>query len=245
MTRIPILFGKEMAALFYSAVAYILMAVYFLITGLILYFLLSANGFELKESFRDFFEGSLLFWVIVILAPSLLTMRLFAEERKMGTLETLLTAPAGDGEIVLAKYFAALAFYFLLWLPVPFAFLILRAFGGTLPVGPFLTGWLGILMVGALFTSLGLFTSTVTSNQIIAAVLSILGSLFLLFFPLLSFLFPWKFLQHISRKVDFLFHFHNFSRGVVETGALVYYLSLTVFFLFLSVRSIEARRWKI
>lgn len=251
MSNFLVLYRKEMGALFLSPVAYVLLMVFFFLNGLIFFTLLEGTGYEVKEAFTLFFEGSLLLagipllWITIILVPSLLTMRLFPEERRQGTLETLLTAPVSDAQVVLAKYLAALSFYFLLWLSAPFYFLVLKALGGRCPPGPFLTGWLGILLAGALFTSLGLLTSTLTSNQIIAAVLSIIGSLFLLFYPWISFFFPGRSLQRIAVHIDLSTHFHYFARGLLDTGILFYTVSLAAFFLFLSMRIIEARRWKV
>ena len=109
----------------------------------------------------------------------------------------------------------------------------------------FFTGWLGLIVVGALFTSLGLLMSALTANQIIAAVLSLIGSLFLLFYPWIALFLPGRLPARISNHIDIVTHLRYFARGLLESGVLVYHLSLTAFFLFLAVRVIERRRWKI
>jgi ABC-2 type transport system permease protein len=168
-------------------------------------------------------------------------MRLFPEERKSGTLETLLTSPVSEATVVLGKFTAALGFFLTLWAPTLVYVLILRA-QTPIDLGPVAAGYMAIALIGAYFLSIGTFASILTKNQIVAAILA---------FAMLIPVFSAGLLESLSNdpgKRDTLGYFNlwdhmeEFSRGVVDSRRLVYYLSATAFFLFLTTVMLSAKK---
>jgi len=236
LKNIYILFKKELWSYFNSPIAYIFIAV-FLIAGNWLFF----NSFFVisQASLRNYF--SLLPWMFLFLAPAL-TMRLWAEEKKSGTIEFLLTLPITDMEVVLAKFFGALAFLFItlilsISLPVSIAFL------GSVDIGPVIGGYLGALFLGGAYLALGLFISSLTRNQIIAFVLA-LAACFLAFIIGADFVVssaPVAF-QPLMQFLGLGSHFYNIAKGVIDTKDVIYYLSFIFIFLWLNAKVIEERK---
>jgi ABC-2 type transport system permease protein len=180
--------------------------------------------------------------VIMLLMMPILTMRLFAEEKKSGTIELLLTYPVRDGEILFGKYLAALGI-FLGMLTLTLVYPALVAWATQLEWGPLLTGYLGLLLQGAAFIAVGILISSLTENQIVAAV-STFGTL--LIFWVISWASEsagstWgRVLSHLSITE----HFESFAKGVIDTKDLIYYVNLTILSLFLTLRSLESKRWR-
>jgi len=193
---------------------------------------------------RFFFGQSPLVWLVIVLVPPLLTMRLFAEERRAGTLEMLLTAPVGEVEVVLAKFGAGLAFYVALWVPSLLYLAIVKSYGAIPDLGPLATCYLGIVLTGALFTAVGLFASSLTSNQVLSAVLATVFNLLLFLIPMLS----QVGIEAVERFFNELWiwrHFgDSFAKGVVDSAHVGFYVVLTAVFLFWTVRSLESQRWR-
>jgi ABC-2 type transport system permease protein len=186
----------------------------------------------------------LAFWLVFLLTPALLTMRLFAEERSSGTLEMLLTAPLRDGQIVLSKFLACFAFYLVMWLPSLLYLPIMMQTG--IDLWPVLTTYLGLGLAGAMLLSLGLLISSLVRSQLVAALLALFVSLI---FVAGGFWLTGRDvgdpLYQLGFYVTVPLHFErNFSRGLLDTRQLVLYSSVTVFCLFLTVRSLESRRWR-
>jgi ABC-2 type transport system permease protein len=176
-------------------------------------------------------------------------MRLFAEERSTGTLEVLMTAPLTDWQVVLSKYFACFAFYIVLWLPtlayLP-VILSARTPEGRVDPMPVLSSYLGLVLAGSMFLALGLFISSLVRSQLVAALISLFLSLG---FIVVGIWRPEMDTGSTWYRILFFFsvplHFYrDFSRGLVDSRHLVLYLSVAVFCLFLTVRSLESRRWR-
>jgi len=241
---------RELAGFFVSLTGYVIIAATVFLMGLsFVALLLQLQGEPSPEPVTQVYYSTLYFWLILLVAAPVITMRLFALEKYSGTFETLMTTPVSDLQVVLAKFTAAMIFYMLMWLPSLASILILRhyinnpeAFDGGLIGSTFL----GIFLLGGLFMSLGCFASALTRSQIIAAMISFtLG--FTLF--LLSFLpghvtgmagWQTEALSHVA-MFD---HMNDFARGLVDTRHVVFYLSLTFLFLFLTLRVVESRRWR-
>lgn len=235
---IYILFKKELMSYFNSPIAYIFIGV-FLIVGNWLFF----NTFFLigQASVRNYF--SLLPWIFLFLAPAL-TMRLWAEEKKSGTIEFLLTLPITDWQAVLAKFLSALAFLFfslLLSISIP----ITIAYWGNLDNGPVIGGYLGALFLGGSYLASGLFISSLTKNQIIAFILG-LAACFAVFIIGADFVLAGSpsLFAPIMKFLGLGSHFNNIAKGVIDTKDIIYYLSFIFLFLWLNVRVIERRSWK-
>jgi ABC-2 type transport system permease protein len=178
----------------------------------------------------------------VFIVP-MLTMRLMSEEFRSGTVETLMTAPVSEIDVVLGKFFGTLVFY-LVMLAATLLHVVLVAAYGPLDVGLLLCNYLGLILLGGLYISVGLFFSALTRNQVIAVVCSFV--LLAVFTFLANYLASDQegavrvVLQHLSVMA----HFQDFSRGLVDVNHLVFFLTTTVLFLFLTVKALESRRWR-
>ncbi len=218
--------------------AYIVSAIFIALSGASFTTYLAQTSYS-DTSIRGFLETGQL---LILLFSALLTMRLISEERKLGTWELLLTAPVREYEIVLGKFFSCLlvlAGMLILTLYFP---LLLLIFGDP-DIGPILTSYLGLFLLGSASVAIGIFASSLTPNQIVSAVVAG-GILFgLWFLGMVGSLIPEP-LGEILSYFSLSDHFPGFVRGVVDTRDLVYYLSVTAVFLFLSVRSIETERWR-
>ena len=238
MRRIALICGKEIGTYLSSPMAYIVSAIFIALSGASFTTYLAQTSYS-DTSIRGFLETGQL---LILLFSALLTMRLISEERKLGTWELLLTAPAREYEIVLGKFFSCLlvlAGMLILTLYFPLRLMIF----GDPDIGPILTSYLGLFLLGSASVAIGIFASSLTPNQIVSAVVAG-GILFgLWFLGMVGSLIPEP-LGEILSYFSLSEHFPGFVRGVVDTRDLVYYLSVTAVFLFLSVRSIETERWR-
>lgn len=197
----------------------------------------------------ELFYMTQFFWLILLLVTPVVTMRLFALEKFSGTFETLMTAPVSDLQVVLAKFTAAMVFYFLLWFPLVGCLLVVRYYSSdptSLDVGTVISTYVGILLLGGLFVSFGCCASALTQSQVTAAMISLLfgASLFLLAFLADQVAVQSAWQARILSWFAFFDQMHDFARGIVDTRPVVLYLSFTLFFLFLTLRIVESRRWK-
>lgn len=242
------LLKKELRTCFLSPTAYVVMFFFWVLTGLNFWWLLVqlADGESLTMATQPMFGGLIIFSLPFVIP--LITMRLFAEERKLGTLEALLTTSVKVSELVLAKFFGALVFYVVLWLPV-FAYAQIQgslnpAEGLVFPdVGALQAGAFGVLVVGGLYIAVGLLMSTLTSNQIVAAI----AGFAVLFGTLLGLMFlAYTSANPSARIVGQFFssfaHMLDFARGIVDSRTVVLYLSCTVWVLFAAIKVVESKR---
>lgn len=242
---------RELGSHFLSVAGYVIIATVLLLLGFSFVDILTKlNGTPIESPVTEIFYVTLYFWIVLLLTTPVITMRAFALEKFSGTFETLMTAPVGDLQVVLAKFFGSLIFYLVAWLPLFVYMLILQRYvrSPAAALDPFaaLSTFLGILLIGSLFISLGCFASALTRSQLIASALSY-GMGLTLFLLSMRSLVPieaegWEaeFFAHISMTE----HMQDFARGVLEISSLTYYTSLTVFFLFLTWKVVESRRWK-
>jgi ABC-2 type transport system permease protein len=249
------IFKKEMRLYFVSPIAYVVFAIFALVAGWFFYnvfayyTLISMQAAMNPMMARDLTvtEGVLrpLFQnisVILLFLMPLLTMRLFAEEKKAGTIELLLTYPVRDGEVLMGKYLAALG-VFVGMLTLTLVYPALVGWTTRLEWGPLATGYLGLVLQGAVFIAIGILISSLTENQIVAGV-STFGVLLFLW------VIAWaadsaggtfgRILSHLSVTE----HFDSFAKGVIDTKDVIYYLNLTILALFLTLRSLESKRWR-
>lgn len=243
------LLKKELRTCFYSPIAYVVMFFFWALTGGNFIWLVSqlAHGESLTMAAQLMFSGPLLTFALPVIVP-LITMRLFAEEKKLGTLEALLTTSVRVPELVLAKFFGALIFYFILWLPAIVYvytqnYLCPPEVIGFPDGGALRAGTLGVALVGALYIAVGLFMSSLTSNQIVAAI----GGFAILFGSFLGLMYMAYTAQHptvriIGQYFSSFAHMLDFSRGVVDSRIVIMYVSHAVWFLFASVKVIESKR---
>ncbi|HXR04398.1 MAG TPA: ABC transporter permease [Verrucomicrobiae bacterium] len=244
------LLRRELAAFFLSVTGYIIIAAVTFLVGASFVMLIKNLGTDpISMPITEVFFNSFLFWIIVILVTPVITMRLFALEKASGTFETLMTTPVGDLEVVLAKYTAAMIFYLLMWLPALACLLIVGHFANeknALDAGTLGGVYLGIFLSGGLFLSAGCFASSLTRSQVVAAVVSLAAGVVLLIVAFLAQVVPatdqWQ--EQIIPYFNLFKQMDDFTRGVVNTQTVVLYASLTLFFLFLTLRVVESRRWR-
>jgi ABC-2 type transport system permease protein len=243
---------RELAGYFLSFIGYIIIASAMFLIGISFIDLLRALQREpTPVPVTELFYITWYFWLILLLTTPAITMRLFALEKFSGTFETLMTTPVTDLQVILAKFSAALIFYLVLWLPLLGGVFIVRYYAGqgaAFDAGALASTWLGILLIGCLYISMGCCASALTRNQTIAAMIALaLGAGLFLLGNLANQLAHENLAGWQSKALACFGLFrqmHDFARGVVDSRFVVLTLSLTFFFLFLTLRIIESRRWK-
>jgi len=253
--KIWAIFKKEMRLYFTSPVAWVVFTIFLLIAG---YFFYSIFAFFTLASMQSAMNPQMgrdlnvtdsvmrpLFSnisVILLLLMPLVTMRLFAEERRSGTIELLLTYPVRDGAVLAGKYLAALGLYAIM-IALTLLYPGIVVYFARLEWGPIFTGYLGLLLMGATFIAVGVFASSLTENQIVAAITTF-GALLIFWILGWSADYAGGTAGKVLQFLSILEHNDSFSKGVLDTKDVVYYLNFTVLALFLTLRSLEARRWK-
>ena len=241
---------RELLAYFLSPLAYVILTTFLLVFGAIFQFVLGQLSDPRYPSANVFpiLFGNIFTWLILILYCSALTMRLLAEDRKSGAIESLLTAPVTEWGVVAGKFTGAFLFYLVLWVPTLVYVVILWYFqqaGARLDFGPIAGGYLGVLLIGALFLSIGTFASSLFKNQVVAAIVSF--SILLVLWAggaLLAPDMPVGPMKSVFEYTNLIDHMSEFGKGVVDTRRLLFHLSGTVLFLYLTVRSLEVRKWR-
>lgn len=243
---LPLLW-RELESLFFAPLAYIVLTVMLVLNGISFFMSLTLANGVVEDTVISFLggAGNVLFWIILVMLPALVTMRLVSEERRTGTLEVLLTAPVRDGEVILAKYLGAMIFQAFLWGPTLLHIVLLRRYGALPDPGQLISCYVGIACVTALLTAVGLLCSTRTANQLVAAVSALAANMMLLIVPEMLPALQWPALTELARAVSMTEHFAtSFSRGILDSGALVFYIATSLALLVVATRSLEARRWR-
>ena len=241
MKNIAAILTKELYTYFVSPIAYFVFFIFMAVSGFLfsaMFFYASANQ-QSSGFVMEILVGNMSV-ILLFLAPAM-TMKLFAEERKSGTIELLLTSPITDVEIVLGKFLASYTLLFIMLLLTLLFPMLITPFGD-LDIGPIASGYLGLLLVGSAFLSLGTLISSMSKNQIVAALTS---------FGILLFLWVVGSLSNRGGKLGELFgylslieHFEDFALGMVSLKHATYYLSFTTVCLFATVKSVESSKWR-
>lgn len=241
---------RELSSYFASIAGYVIIAAVLFLLGISFSDMLPKLNAEPTEMpVTEGFFIMFYFWIIFLLTAPVMTIRTFALEKFSGTFETLMTAPVGDAQVVLAKFTGALIFYGVTWLPLLGYLALVRGYSNdptALDVRLVVSTYLGIMLLGAVYMALGCFASALTRSQIVAAMLSYaLGlTLFLLSLRNLATPPPSGWAVKIYSHIAMTDHMEQFARGLIEVRVLVYYVSLTALFLFLTWKVVESRRWK-
>ena len=243
------LLRRELAAFFFSLTGYVIIAAVTLVIGSSFVMLIRNLGTDpVSMPVTELFFNSMMYWLIVILITPVITMRLFALEKASGTFETLMTTQVGDVQVVAAKFLAAVIFYLIAWLPTLVCLTIVQRFTGQPKLDPGMVGglYLGIFLSGSLFLSLGCLASSLTRSQMVAAVVSLAVGVLLFILGYMAQALPATDQSAASPLYYFnLFkQMEDFTRGMVDTQVVIFYLSATLLFLFLTLRVVESRRWK-
>lgn len=237
---------REFAAFFYSPLAYVLLVatgIQNLITFVLILSFLSDPYAPHGAAMQYLFGGTIFYFIMVVAVSAVISMRALASERRSGTLETLLTAPISEIQVVIAKYLAAVGFYVVLWLPTLLYPIVLSRYS-EIDIGPILSGYLGTLGIGMMFLAVGVFFSAISRSQIIAVLLSLAANFVLFLVPLFEVVSPSFTPDSILSYMNLWNHMEDFGRGIVDTRHLIYYGSVTVFALLCAVQVLQARRWK-
>jgi ABC-2 type transport system permease protein len=252
MRNIAAIAGKELRSYFASPIAYILIG--FFLLPFAVFFYLYLDNFVKQSLQMAQFGGAMNInqqviryvlqnaSVIILFIMPMITMRTYSEEKRSGTIELLLTSPVTDVEIILGKFFGALGLYIAI-LAVTLLYMAILFVYGNPEWRPLAVAYLGLLLMGAAFVSIGLLISSTTNNQIVAGVVTFI--VFLLFWIV-----GWfadsagPTIGPITSWLSITEHFDDFSKGIIDTRHVLYYLSLITFGLFLTAKSVDTERWR-
>ena len=255
MGKLVAIYRKELQHYFQSVTAYVMIGSFLALSG---YFFYSAFRYYNYLSYQAGRDPQLAFGlnliegvmrplmgnmsVVLLFVLPLLTMRLLAEEKKQGTFELLLTYPLSDLEAIMGKFCAALTVFSVMIVGTLLYPVLLAVFADPEP-GPVITGYIGLFLMGMSFVAIGLFFSSLTSSQIVAGAATFGLSLLFLVIGWAS-PFAGPILSRILTQFSLLEHYDSFSKGIVQMADVTYYLFLTAFFLFLTVRSLDSSHWR-
>jgi ABC-2 type transport system permease protein len=227
---------KELKALYFSSIAHIIFASFLFFIGLVFSMIIF---YTKTADIRGLLSAAV---VPLLLFAPVLTMRLFAEEKKSGTIELLMTNPIRDLEIVLGKYLSVVVFFISMTI-LTFVYPVIYIIYSNPDYGLFITGYTGFILLGCVYLSIGLLASTVSKNQIISAILSFIVLLVFWFLDDVSKILPSEF-GDILNYISIFPHFNNLLLGKIDTSNLVFFTSFIFLDLFLTTRIIESRNWR-
>jgi ABC-2 type transport system permease protein len=254
MRHVPTLLRRELGAYFLGPMAFLILLAFQFIAWLNFWELVDSltrpqqSFSSLRDPLNNYISGSTPFWIALLVAIPALTMRLIAEERRSGTIETLLTVPVTETEVVVSKWLAGVLMYLILLLPfaIYLPFLYYQA-GFRFDPGPLGALSIGLTTIGMMFVAIGLFFSALTRNQIIAAIWTFVVLFLLVLLTLLGYSYalerqaPWA---DAVRFVAVLYQVQSFGTGRLDLRFLALHLSVCVFMLFLTVKVLESRRYR-
>ena len=232
------IYKKELRSYFISPIGYIFVASFLMVSSLIFVY---TNLYQGTTNVTSYFQ--ILLFLFSALFP-ILTMRMFSEEKKSKTEQILLTSPVSLPAIICAKFFAAYTLFAGTFLLSCLNFIALFRDNSSPNMAIVAAGIFEILLIGAVFVALGIFVSACTENQFVSAILTILGIVAFLAISIVSRYVPVTFLREAMNWVSVFGRFDSASKGQLDFASLIYYVSLTVIFLFLTVRVFEKRRWE-
>lgn len=242
------IYKRELFAFFVTPLAWVLIVVFLVVQGL--HFFLLVDHFARQPDLSGdetplsaFFGNTVLLYLVLFVLIPPMTMRLFAEERRSGTIETLMTAPVSSSAVVLAKYGAVLTTYVAMWVPTVL-YLVILGRTGALDWHAAASAYLGVLLVGAAYLALGCCASALTRSQFLAMIWTALVLLVLFILGIGEFVTREGTVMHeVCAHVSVWAHMNDFASGLVDTRRLVFYGTLIVLPLFITTRAVEAWRW--
>ena len=261
MKGILAIYRRELGSFFVSPIAYVVVGLFLVISGVFFYFTLAGamewyQNMQMQamrsgmppevdlatEVLRSFINTTAT--IILFLAP-ILTMGVYAEERRRGTMEMLMTSPISEFQIVVGKFLAAFTLFLVMIAPTLIYQLIIRVYSDPpMPWKIVLTSYLGLVLLGATLIAIGCFISSMTESQIVAAAITFVVSLILWLLNAFVRRSSTDWLSEVGQYLSILQHHDDFAKGVIDTTNIVYYLSMTLLALFLTHRSLDSMRWR-
>ena len=244
------LFRRELGGYFSSLNGYVIISSALVLVGACFSDLVvRLNTHPTDMTLPTMFFSSWYFWLIMLLSSPLITMRSFAKEKSNGTYETLMTAPVNDWQVLMSKFCGALFFYAMIWMPVMFSMLILRMYIDNaliVSIPGVFTSYFRVLVVGMLYMAIGCFSSAVTKSQIVAGMLSFTLGMGVFMLGYRSFFENTETNQlvELMSRLSVAAYVEECSRGIIDTRPLLFALTLTFFFLFVTYQVLQRRRWK-
>lgn len=227
---------KEIGAYFSSAIGYVVMAIFFIFGGFYFYATsLATNSASLSATFSNLF-------IIALFLVPILTMRLFSEEKKQKTDQALFTAPISIFSVTISKFLSAVLM-FLICMSITIFYAIAISFFTVPNWGTILGNFLGLFLLSSALISICLFLSSITENQIVAAVSGFGVGILILLFENIAKLIPIEFISKIISNLSFMSHYNNFTMGVINLVDIVFFISVCLIFNFLTIRVFEKKRW--
>ena len=223
MKKIYFIFKREFLDYFYNSLGYIIIVIFLLLNGILFWSIINIlNNPEITYGavLKLFFGNNIYFWFFVLIFIPIITMKLFSNEIQSGTVEMLMTSPVKEYELILGKFFAAFFFYVFMWIPT-IIYPIIIYYHKKIDLGPIFTGYLGVILIGTLFISIGLFCSSISKTQISSAILT--------FFILVMFL-----LISLTK---------NFANGIIPIQKIIFLFSTIITILFLNIEFLKLRKW--
>jgi ABC-2 type transport system permease protein len=240
MNNTLFIFKKELRSYFSSPIGFVFIIFYLLVSNAFFFFV--QDFFRQGQvTMRGYFAA--MPWVFLFFVPAI-TMRLWAEEKKMGTVELLLTMPLREWEVVMGKFLASFAFlaitlFFSMTIPITLVYL------GKPDIGVIVGSYVGALFLGSAYLAIGLYISSLTENQVVAFIISLAVIFVLLLIGIAPiYMNALGSIVAVCEYVSLLSHFNNVTRGVIDSRDVIYYASVIILFLYLNVKNIEARKWR-
>lgn len=250
MKKFWILWAREVALYFRSPAAYVILFFFVSLTGVNFYLMLNAmNRAPGSATLVEGFFNNTFFWFGFVLPFPLITMRLFAEEFKLGTIEPLMTAPVRDGQVVFAKYLSAVFFYLILWAPSALYFAIfqwLTSQNAANAVGSWLGAYAMLVLIGMFYLAIGCLASVLTKNQVVAAIMAFAAISVMFYLGLFNLVFPnlSPQVRDLTTYVSAISHMMEYSQGVFDTRPVVFYVSMTLLVLYITFQVFQSRKWR-
>ncbi len=230
---------RELSSLFFSPVAYLVLAIFTSVTSM-LFFTRFAPG----EQATLRWELTMLVWLLVFIAPAI-SMRLLSEEFKSGTIELLMTSPISDMQLVIGKWLGAMVFFLVLLLPIVSHIIVLEI-NASPDYGPIMTGLAGVVLVGGLYLAIGTFVSAMNDSQLIAFIITVMITGFLTIGLYMLNTVDWVpgWLKQVCFYINVDTQYSAFAKGLIDIRNFVYFISGIALFLFYAVKLLESRRWR-
>jgi ABC-2 type transport system permease protein len=239
-----VLYARELRAIFLTVLAYAVLVMSLVANGLsfwlYMFVLGEPQGINMPPM-EMFFGQTIFFYIIILIGPPLVTMRAIASEWSSGTIETVLTAPVTETQLVIAKFLAYWTFFIALWVPT-LSYPLLLEYYGNLDWGPVASGYLGTMLLGGMLVSVGVLASALTRHQLLAGLMSFSIGFVLFVVGILAYLHVGPKVMPVLEHLNMWGHMEEFAKGIVDTRRLVYYLSVIVAVQFITIKAVQLKR---